>query len=279
MENIEELKQANEKLTERLNNAAKFFREQKAQIETLTKENEELKKNQNVVDYDEEIKKYKNTTNLLNKSIDELNNQIKERDSKITKLEEDLQSRIDQIRATEKTYDEEQKKIISARDEWMKKYNELKPQYDEVFKASQDLGKELAESQAKYLQELSNRDKDLQDSINTCKKANEKIEDLKIQIDQFKKDNKEIQDKYNNLDKSYNDLENHKLAIENDYNELEKKYQQVNNELQENTKDINLVTNAYESLRKFFKQDEVKVVNKVEKKSTDPMTPGMHRMA
>ena len=43
MDNIEQLKQDNAKLTERLNNAAKFFREQKAQIEALTKENEELK--------------------------------------------------------------------------------------------------------------------------------------------------------------------------------------------------------------------------------------------
>lgn len=43
METIEELRQSNAKLTERLNNAAKFFREQKAQIEALTKENEELK--------------------------------------------------------------------------------------------------------------------------------------------------------------------------------------------------------------------------------------------
>ena len=44
METIEELRQNNAKLTERLNNAAKFFREQKAQIEALTKENEELKR-------------------------------------------------------------------------------------------------------------------------------------------------------------------------------------------------------------------------------------------
>ena len=44
MENIEQLKLENAKLTERLNNAAKFFREQKAQIEALTKENEELKR-------------------------------------------------------------------------------------------------------------------------------------------------------------------------------------------------------------------------------------------
>ena len=38
MENIEQLKADNAKLTERLNNAAKFFREQKATIEKLSEE-------------------------------------------------------------------------------------------------------------------------------------------------------------------------------------------------------------------------------------------------
>ena len=45
MEQIEQLQQENAKLQERLNNAAKFFKEQKAQIESLTKENEELQSN------------------------------------------------------------------------------------------------------------------------------------------------------------------------------------------------------------------------------------------
>ena len=44
METIEQLQQDYAKLQGRLNNAAKFFREQKAQIEALTKENEELKR-------------------------------------------------------------------------------------------------------------------------------------------------------------------------------------------------------------------------------------------
>ena len=44
METIEQLKLEKDKLTERLNNAAKFFREQKAQIEALTDENEKLKR-------------------------------------------------------------------------------------------------------------------------------------------------------------------------------------------------------------------------------------------
>ena len=65
MDNIEQLKQDNEKLKERLNNAAKFFRDQKAQIEALTKENEDLKEQVNV---------FKNATNErgdeMRKSLD-----------------------------------------------------------------------------------------------------------------------------------------------------------------------------------------------------------------
>ena len=47
METIEQIKQEKDKLQERLNNAANFFREQKAKIEALTKENEELQKMRN----------------------------------------------------------------------------------------------------------------------------------------------------------------------------------------------------------------------------------------
>ena len=43
MSNIEQLEKDNIKLQERLTNAAKIFKEQKLQIESLTKENEQLK--------------------------------------------------------------------------------------------------------------------------------------------------------------------------------------------------------------------------------------------
>ena len=77
MDNIEQLKQDNAKLTERLNNAAKFFREQKAQIEALTKENEDLKEQVNV---------FKNATN-------ERGDEMRKSSDKCKELEKTIQSK------------------------------------------------------------------------------------------------------------------------------------------------------------------------------------------
>lgn len=274
MDNIEQLKQDNAKLTERLNNAAKFFREQKAQIESLTKENEQLKNDNNVKDdsirlnnelletvenlkkeneelekkikeqqdfeanninkvvpeLEEELSKYKNTTELLNKSIDELNNSIDSKDKAYkvlqdtynelfgenTKLKEDLENRIKQIRATEKTYDEEQKKIIAARDEFIAKYNQSK----EIIEQLKKENKEAEESANKI---MDSYEKDL----NTYK---QKEIDLASKLDESIKNNKELQDKYDNLEKICNDFENQKLSWEADYQALSEMYQKLQKE-------------------------------------------------
>ena len=274
MDNIEQLKQDNAKLTERLNNAAKFFREQKAQIESLTKENEQLKNDNNVKDdsirlnnelletvenlkkeneelekkikeqqdfeanninkvvpeLEGELSKYKNTTELLNKSIDELNNTIDSKDKAYkvlqntynelfgenTKLKEDLENRIKQIRATEKTYDEEQKKIIAARDEFITKYNQSK----EII---EQLKKDNKESEEAAKKVMNSYEKDL----NTYKA---KEIELTNKLDESIKNNKELQDKYDNLDKICNDFENQKLAWEGDYQGLAEMYHQLQKE-------------------------------------------------
>ena len=274
MDNIEQLKQDNAKLTERLNNAAKFFREQKAQIESLTKENEQLKNDNNVKDdsirlnnelletvenlkkeneelekkikeqqdfeanninkvvpeLEGELSKYKNTTELLNKSIDELNNTIDSKDQAYsvlqntynelfgenTKLKEDLENRIKQIRATEKTYDEEQKKIIAARDEFITKYNQSK----EII---EQLKKDNKESEEAAKKVMNSYEKDL----NTYKA---KEIELTNKLDESIKNNKELQDKYDNLDKICNDFENQKLAWEGDYQGLAEMYHQLQKE-------------------------------------------------
>ena len=274
MENIEQLKQDNAKLTERLNNAGKFFREQKAQIETLTKENEQLKDQINslqfneesdadvINDYSEELNKYKNTVELLNNSIDELNKTIDSKDQAYkvlqdtynelfgenSKLKEDLENRVKQVRVTENQADEELKKVITARDEWIVKYRELEEKYNEVFKASQDLGKELAEAQAKYINELANRDKDLQEAIATYKLADDKYNKLvskceeltstiaKLEADnnnlrksdqEYRKTYEELKKDNEKLNKLYDDLENQKLGLECDFANLEDKYKNL----------------------------------------------------
>ena len=65
-----------EKLQDRLNNAAKFFKEQKAQIETLTKENEELQSNIQSKDKDYEV--LQNTYNEVLAENEELKRNSKD---------------------------------------------------------------------------------------------------------------------------------------------------------------------------------------------------------
>ena len=261
MDNIEQLKQDNAKLTERLNNAAKFFREQKAQIESLTnevkertslamdyrnqiedltKENKELKNNQNIVD--------PNTITELNKRVKELNNTIDSKDKAYkvlqdtynelygenSKLKEDLEKRTKNLRAVENTAAEEQNKLVAARDEWMNKYNEIKPKYDEVFKASVDLGKEIAELKVKY----TNKTKEQEDIINSLKKENKESEEAAKKImDSYENDIKKLKADNEKLNEIYNNLENEKLAIESDYQaqlaiykELQGEYERLRNE-------------------------------------------------
>ena len=111
MEDIEKLKQDNEKLTERLNNAAKFFREQKTQIENLTKENEELKKNQNVVDP---------------KTITELNDQIKSKDQAYKVLQDTYNEVFGELNELKET----NKRNVNAFEDLNTKFKQLNELYD-----------------------------------------------------------------------------------------------------------------------------------------------------
>ena len=266
MDNIEQLKQDNAKLTERLNNAAKFFREQKAQIESLTdevkektslamdyrnqietlrKENEELKRTpkEEVIDT-EKWNKLATEKENLNKQCNEYELKLQKLESDIdskdkahkvlqdtynelfgenTKLKEDLENRIKQIRATEKTYDEEQKKIIAARDEFITKYNQSKEIIEQLKKDNEE-----SEEAAKKV--MNSYEKDL----NTYKA---KEIELTNKLDESIKNNKELQDKYDNLEKICNDFENQKLAADADYQgmldmyqELQKEYERLRNE-------------------------------------------------
>ena len=86
MEDMEQLKQDNAKLTERLNNAAKFFKDQKAQIDNLTKENKQLK--DQIEGFENEFKSNEAYSDDLNKQIDRLEAKLKEQqDSYENKME------------------------------------------------------------------------------------------------------------------------------------------------------------------------------------------------
>ena len=164
METIEQLKQDNAKLQERLNNAAKFFRDQKVQIETLT--NEVKEKTELALDY---------------------RNQIKTLTEKVDTLEHD-----------EECFNS----ILEAKE---KEISELKSLNDESINAGVELGKEIAELQAKIHQmennSISQKDFDdevkrLNQTISECKKSyDERVEDiskLQMQVVKLEKDNQDI---------------------------------------------------------------------------------------
>ena len=280
MDNIEQLKQDNAKLTERLNNAAKFFREQKAQIESLTKEKEELEKkfkeqqdfeanniNKVVPELEEKLKGYENEFKSLNAVNDDLNKQLDNYELKIqnlentidlkdkahkvlqdtynelfvenTKLKEDLENRIKQIRATEKTYDEEQKKIIAARDKFITKYNQSK----EIIEQLKKDNKESEEAAKKVMNSYEN-------DLNTYKA---KEIELTNKLDESIKNNKELQDKYDNLDKICNEKKKKKLAWEGDYQGLAEMYYQLQKEYDRLSNQTDIYSQSDDTLAEIIK--------------------------
>ena len=169
MTNIEQLKKDNIKLQERLTNAAKFFKEQKLQIESLTKENEQLK---NSISSSDDIKnlqsqleaqenslkekslEYKNTIDTLNTKLtnneaayEELRkkyNELKgETSNKYAKLQKDDADAIDSL----KKQISEQDSIIESKD---KAYSVIQDTYNELFEKYKELSEKHNKLTADY---------------------------------------------------------------------------------------------------------------------------------
>lgn len=149
METIEQLKQENDKLNARLAKAVEVFKEQKAQIEAL--------------------QKYKDFDSVSHKDYDEVieeNNTLK---NKISELEHDA----DCFNGLQENND--------------KKYQELKELYDDSINAGVELGKEIAELNAKIHQ--------LETNSISKESYDEKVEDISnllMQVAKFEKDNSDL---------------------------------------------------------------------------------------
>ena len=170
MSNIEQLEKDNIKLQERLTNAAKIFKEQKLQIESLTKENEQLK---NSISSSDDIKnlqsqleaqenslkekslEYKNTIDTLNTKLtnneaayEELRkkyNELKgETSNKYAKLQKDDADTIDSL----KKQISEQDSIIESKD---KAYSVIQNTYNELFGKYKELSEKHNKLTADYI--------------------------------------------------------------------------------------------------------------------------------
>ena len=201
MEDMEQLKQDNAKLTERLNNAAKFFKDQKAQIDNLTKENKQLK--DQIEGFENEFKSNEAYSDDLNKQIDRLEAKLKEQqdsyENKMELLVEELNAKYSNLQNEYAILDN--------------KYQDTKIELENslMTEAKLKADNEALSSYEKEIEDLKSKNENIESQFN------EKVNTLQDALNKYIEDAK----KFNKL---YDDCENEKLAIQNDYDELKDKY-------------------------------------------------------
>ena len=201
MEDMEQLKQDNAKLTERLNNAAKFFKDQKAQIDNLTKENKQLK--DQIEGFENEFKSNEAYSDDLNKQIDRLEAKLKEQNVKYSNLQNELENSL-MIESKLKTDNEALRNSDKANKEAYEQQKKENKETEEQFN-------KILSSYEKEIEALKNKNENIESQFN------EKVNTLQDALNKYIEDAK----KFNKL---YDDCENEKLAIQNDYDELKSKY-------------------------------------------------------
>ena len=201
MEDIEQLKQDNAKLTQRLNNAAKFFKDQKAQIDNLTKENKQLK--DQIEGFENEFKSNEAYSDDLNKQIDRLEAKLKEQNIKYSELQNELENSL----ATEAILRTDNNMLRKSDKENKEAYEQQKKENKET----EEQFNKILNSYEKEIEDLKSKNENIETQFN------EKVNTLQDALNKYIEDAK----KFNKL---YDDCENEKLAIQNDYDELKDKY-------------------------------------------------------
>lgn len=281
MENIEQLKADNAKLTERLNNAAKFFREQKATIEKLTEE---------AKDKDVEIANQKDAlescykqlhdlemmTDSLNKENEELKRKPQEEviDTKkwnaLVTEKENLNEQLNEyelkLQASEKSYEE----LKELHDGDLKRYNELEDNYEGL----QNNYKELKEMYDNEINHFNKEQSEYENSITLLEEDNIKlgkdVHDLEAYIEKtgkeheqvindLKKENKEAEEQFNkildSIELELNNVKKENDKLKNDNFELEADYQALANmheKLQHRVDAYDNKANALESIKEII---------------------------
>lgn len=213
MENIEQLKQDNLKLTERLNNAAKFFREQKAQIETLTKENEELKSN--IQSKDKAYEVLQNTYNEVFAENEELKSKPKddyvspEKWNALVTEKESLDKQLNE-------YELKLQKLEGDYKDLKKVYEDEQSEYENKLKEKETLHYELAKNYESYKKTQSELVEKLQTNL---EKANIEIDTLETQ--------KAVQA---SLQKQLDDLQEKSTVTLHEFKKLQTEYDKLTNE-------------------------------------------------
>ena len=253
METIEQLKQDNVKLQERLNNAAKFFREQKEQIETLTKENDELKHDADSFNslqesYENTIKSKDQAYKVLQDTYNEVfaeNKRLKEQTNNADEIE-NLNKQLNEYELKlangEQAYGELHNKyeeIKELHDGDLKRYNELEDNYENLQNSYQELKKQEenfnlradeAELKLKVAkQEYDNKLQEQEKVIEDLKKENKETEEQYNKVlSSYEKDLNENKEKLSSVSKQYDVLETQYKSLKEDNNALKEKYNNLN---------------------------------------------------
>lgn len=253
MENIEQLKADNAKLTERLNNAAKFFREQKATIEKLTEE---------AKDKDVEIANQKDAlescykqlhdlemmTDSLNKENEELKRKPQEEviDTKkwnaLVTEKENLNEQLNEyelkLHASEKSYEE----LKEMYDNEINHFNKEQSEYENSITLLEEdnikLGKDV-HNQKEYIEKM---EREHEVVINDLKKENKEAEE------QFNKILDSIELELNNVKKENDKLKNDNFELEADYQALANMHEK----LQHRVDAFDNKANALESIKEII---------------------------
>lgn len=216
MEDIEQLKLENNKLKERLNNAAKFFREQKAQIESLTKENEELKSkalnSESQADWEAKYIELKETIERTPKEViistEKWNELVTKKEAlqallnasndACANMEKDIHNKLEDIEKLKKENDKLKSDYTVLNDEYLNNKN--------ILGETLATNKELVESN-KHLSEQNN---DLNLKINELTEENIKLKETEEYYETLKNKFKDLHADY---EKNIKELDHYKNIV------------------------------------------------------------------
>lgn len=262
MGDIEQLKQDNVKLQERLNNAAKFFREQKAQIENLTKDLKEAndKLETKTKEYDELLENSQKMSSDNNNCYDELK-ELKSELDKLTKENDELKHDAESFNSLQESYEN----TIKSKDQAFKT---LQDTYDEVFAENKKLTEDIKE-QTKFESDVINTkvpelEEKLKNSEAAYDELHKKYAAIKVLHDGDLNRYNELEDNYEKLQNKFkeNDIAKGEaeLRLENIQTEYTKKFEEQKNAIESKDKAYKLLQNTYNEV--FGELNELKETNK-----------------
>lgn len=265
MEQIEQLQQENAKLQERLNNAAKFFKEQKAQIESLTKENEELQSN--IQSKDKAYEVLQNTYNEVLAENEELKANPKDdyvSPAKWNNLVIEKESLNDQLDDYKLKLQDADEFITKQKNDYENKITLLEEDNIKLSKDNDDFKKYI-----ETLQEDINKLKENNDNFEKEYKSLEFInDDLNKQIDI-------LESKVSDLlasDKEYKEAcakeKEENTALNTALGEAEEKYDKLMNQFEKCNKFISLIIKTAEEFN-YINIQNINQKSPVNKNNTD----------